>query len=244
MLPPGQLFRVSIHFGQLEQLDELLQLTTEQQQQQMACIPKKPTSAAASVYASFEVKHQKHQPTIFYAHHQRSSICCRTRPLTSDDFLVNGGGGEGGGEGGVRNGSISHSDSPSNSFDQHFTFFERFHVRDSPPTVLAIRHGSTGKKLFTYRCHLADYITARSVNQFFCLSSEKALFKASGGGGGGSGSSMANNSANTVCRLQFSIAVKPVVIAGTSSSSSSSSMTSKVEGVGAAAAASAAAFVA
>lgn len=208
MLPPGQLFRVSIHFGELENLVELLQLTrtkAEMHQQNSACLPTKKNStaisAAASVYASFEVKHQKHQPTIFYAHHQRSSICCRTRPLTGTDADDLGGSR-------VRN---DRSLAPRNCFDQHFTFFERFHVRDSPPTVLAIRHGATGKKLFTYRCHLADYITARSVNQFFCLGSEKALYKAgSVSSAGASLNSMTNSNNSTVCRLQFSIAVKPV----------------------------------
>lgn len=81
----------------------------------------------------------------------------------------------------------TYSENSCGQFDQYFTFFEQFYNNDSPDTCLSIMT-EHGKKLYKYKCHLVDYVNCRSVNQFFYLQGKHEAY----------------------CRLQFSIAVKPI----------------------------------
>ncbi|KAJ6225053.1 hypothetical protein RDWZM_003598 [Blomia tropicalis] len=142
-LPAGKLFRVSIHFGQIEHLNHHLLEAGETESNSSNNVNKNITG---SICACFEVKHHQHQPTIFHPHHQRHSICCRTKQLSAE--------------------------TKTDHFDQHFTFFERFYYQDSPITCLSVMNGF-GKKLYKFKSHLADYIHCRSVNQYFALQNKK-----------------------------------------------------------------------
>lgn len=190
--PPGSLYRISLHFGRLEHL----------------ILP----STVSSIYASFEV-HNSGTPHSFgrlksaasmavlpflrssysrstpslneldpvihqlsnIEHHETRKICCRTRRLESCCF----------------------GDDECGNFDQRFIFFERFLMHDTPRTSLVIRSGDRGRKLYTYRAPLIEFLDCASAGQYFHLSGRKSKL-------------LGGVYSDQHCRLQFSIAVQLV----------------------------------
>ena len=215
ILPPGQLFRVSIHFGALEYLDTQLLLDELESESglkrenslcnsknigtSLQCISKRIVEEIQDIHGNrtSKIYQQKRKPTICACfevkhHHHQPTIFHHHHQRHSiccrTRQLIATSSDNNQRKANINNGLNETELNQQQQFDQHFTFFERFYYTDSPITCLSIMN-STGKKLYKFKCHLSEYVNCRSVNQYFSLQNKKT---------------------GQYCRLQFSIVVKPI----------------------------------
>lgn len=181
------LYRIAIHFGQIEYLKTAATTTTTSSSSS--------TTNGGLVWACFQVKHH-------HDHHHRiqkpksswqtkirtPQIYCRTK---SQPFQT----------------SNNDDYNPVNlpTFDESFVFFGNYDLTESGCLSLMMADDNdlqSNQTMMVFKCPLRDYLQQPSVNQYFYLEPSKHNRR----------QSMSNHqSSSSYCTLQFSICVEPLL---------------------------------